>query len=132
MAGLRGNPKRLNQIAANMRSLGTRLAQDVAAKAAPAITGMAGSSYDSGQTVFGDPRPRGVHGNELSLVESGRTRGYLRFVAIGTIVRVALGTRWAKFLVGKYRILPTAAAPFAWRKRIEEIAHTEIGKRVHA
>lgn len=128
MSGLVGNPAKLRDLATSLKRLPVRLAQDVAAKVPPEVTGRAQASYASGATVYGEARPLGVNGNALSLVKSGATQGQVRFVAIGTLVRARLGTRYAKFLIGKYSILPNGPMPAGWSKAIGEIARSEIAR----
>lgn len=128
MSGLRGNPASLRDLAKNLKTLPVTLAQDVAADVAPEITSRAAGAYDAGVTVYGDARPAGVHGNALSLVASGRTRSTVRFVAIGTVVRCVLGTRWSRYLIGKYGILPNGRLPTAWSEAIARRAKARIGQ----
>lgn len=123
---LRGNPQNLRALAKALRDLPTRVQQNVAARVAPVLTAKADGAYASGQTVYGDARPAGVHGNALSLVRSGDTEARMRFVAIGTVVRCSLGKRYAKFLIGKYRILPMGRMPTSWSQAIGDIAREEI------
>ncbi len=128
MSRVTGNISKLSQLAASLRQLPRVLAIDVAAKVAPSITALARASFDGGRTAYGDARPAGVHGNALTLVKSGDTAATLNFVAIGTKVRAVLGTRYAKFLIGKYGILPSGALPFAWADDIDATARAEIAK----
>lgn len=127
--GLRGNIGTLRQLRNGLEALPAQLAVAVAADVAPALTRAARASYDAGEDVYGNPRPtsvaKGKEGNLLTLVESGATRDGLRFVADGTRVRVPLPTRWAKYLIGKFRILPIgdrSEIPFRWRVLIRESA----------
>lgn len=128
----RPDTSKLSKLAASLRQQPVVLAQKIAAQVAPGVTAKAQQAYSAGQTVYGDARPTGAAGNALTLVQSGATQGSLRFVAIGTRVRVALGTRYAKYLIGKYRILPSGALPVAWRDAIAALARTEIEKGVAA
>jgi hypothetical protein len=127
MSGLIGNPATLRELAKSLKRLPVVVAQDVAAKVAPVITGLAQASYSGGQTVYGDARPEGKHG-PLDLVVSGDTQGAVRFVAIGTVVRAVLPTPYAKFLVGKYRILPMGEMPVAWSTAIGAAANDVISR----
>lgn len=124
-----GRLEKLSRLAASLRQLPVTLALRVAEKAAPAITDAATAAFDGGSTVFGDRRPLGKHG-ALTLVQSGATRALMRFVAIGTRVRVALGTRYAKFLVGKYKILPSGRLPVEWSDTIGKLAKAEIAQQL--
>lgn len=109
MSGLRGDPSRLTAFAAKLKRLSVVAAQKIASKAAPALTAAAREAYTGGVTVYGGARPGGV-----SLMRTGATLGALAFVAIGRRVRVQLGTRYAKYLIGKYAILPSGSLPAAW------------------
>jgi hypothetical protein len=126
----RPNTKTLRKLAKSLRDKPVVAQQNIASRVAPVITAMAGSSYDGGQTVYGDARPTGVNGNALDLVVTGKTRSTVVFKAIGTIVRAVLGTKYARYLIGKYRILPigNAAMPFSWQSRIRTIANEELSK----
>jgi hypothetical protein len=132
MSGLRGNPASLKHLAANLRTLPKVVAQDIATRAAPPITSEATNAYTSGQTVYGDARPAGVDGRALSLKRTGDTLSTVRFVAVGTIVRCVLGTPYAKYLIGKYRILPNGALPAAWSELLGQISREGIARRVAA
>ena len=134
MSGVVGNIGNLKQLRDNIRRMPTVVGQRVAARGAPAITGLAQRAYASGDTVYGDARPVGVAGNALSLVRTGTTRSTVRFSATGTILRAVLSTRYAKYLIGKYRILPAgnAALPVTWSARLREIVGEEIPKQLGA
>lgn len=121
MSGVRGNPATLRRFQRNLTRVPVKIATSVATTAAPAITGLAQSAYSSGETVYGEPRPLGVHGNVLTLVASGDTQGALQFQALGRVVRARLGTRQARYLVGKYKILPTGGLPVAWNAELRRI-----------
>jgi len=118
----------LGHVKSALRRLPIKVAERVATEAAPALTSAAGASYDAGQTVYGTPRPLSVDGASLSLSRSGDTRATVRFVRVGTIVRCVLGTKYARYLIGKYAILPNgkAAIPEAWRQRLDAIARGAI------
>jgi len=125
MAGVRSIGRlSLRDLKAQLRAMPKTLATDVAREAAPMLTGLAQTSFDSGRTVYNDARPTGAKGNTLTLRKSGAVRSALRFVAIGTVMRVVLGPRYARYLIGKYRILPVgdrSAIPAHWRREIERI-----------
>lgn len=127
---LRGNPQTLRALAKSMRQLPKTVAQDVAKRVAPVITDKAQAAYSGGVTVYGDPRPAGVHGNALDLIETGDTQARVHFVAIGTVVRCVLPTRQARFLIGKYRIMPLGALPVAWSEAIGAEVNAEIERNL--
>jgi hypothetical protein len=116
-------PGSLRALKKRITKLGVQASTTIAQRAAPELTSRAQADYDGGRTVYGEPRPRGEYG-PLTLVRTGATRRYLRFAAAGSIMRVALGTPYAKYLVGKYKILPIGdrtAMPVAWARAIDGI-----------
>ncbi len=97
-----------------------RIRQAVATDAADALNAEVRADFARGVTVYDEPRPAGVKGQKLSLVKTGTTKRETGFDAKGTIVRAELATRYAKYLVGKYRILPQKIPP-AWQRMLEKI-----------
>jgi len=116
------------------KQAGVVVAQEVAARAAPKVTALALAEFDAGRTAYGDPRPEGVDGRELTLVRTGATRAALRFAAVGTVIRCVLGPRYARYLVGKYRILPSGqqSVPFRWRRAISDVARDVVSRRIES
>lgn len=127
-----GNVKGLHGLRAKLQAVPATAALATARQAAPALTTLAGGSYDAGQTVYGSSRPKGKRGQRLSLVASGTTRRLIKFVSDGTTtIRAALAEKYMRYLVGKYGILPSgarAALPRSWQQRIDGIATRECGE----
>jgi hypothetical protein len=123
MAKVRRLGMSFRDLKSRLRELPLSVAHEAAPKIAADLGRKARVAFDSGQTVYGDPRPSGVGGRSLSLVRSGLARRVFGFVANGTIVRSALGPSYTKYLIGKYRILPVgnAAIPVAWQRAIRSI-----------
>lgn len=114
----------LIEFKARLVQLPISVAHAIAVKAAPELTRQAAAAYDSGRNVYGEARPRGRDGRKLTLVDTGETRARVKFVRDGTIIRCALGTPWAKYLIGKYKILPIGdrtAIPAAWTAALDRI-----------
>lgn len=133
------------------------IAEDSAKEVSAYLTDEIRSDFAAGRTVYDEARPKGRVGQRLSLVSGGalpvypkpkshKSRGIrkgtsrtndggahvrdtLGFTAIGTIVRAKLGQRYAKYLVGKYRILPVSL-PVAWRKSIATIISKHLDRWV--
>lgn len=106
------------------------LAIEVAAFAERQLTFLARDSYGRGETCYGDPRPEGVNG-PLDLIDKGLTFGHLKFTADGgTKIRASLLGEYARYLIGKYRILPigNAALPIKWSKAIRNAAQKRIAR----
>lgn len=122
---LRGDFSSLARLKSNLRAMPLSVAHDVAQTAAPNLTDLTQRDYDSGRTVYGEVRPQGVSG-PLTLEATGATRRQLHFTATGTVVRCVLGTKWARYLIGKYSILPNGAMPVEWQKRLSELASASV------
>lgn len=114
--GLKGNLNNMKGLKARLRSLPRTVAAAVAAEAAPVITDRIRTPYHSGRTAYEDPRPLSVEGKPLDLNRTGETAARLRFVAIGTTLRAKLGTPYAKYLIGRFDILPNGALPKKWKE----------------
>lgn len=103
------------------------LAHEIAQQAAPLLTSYAQQAFDSGTNVYGEPRPEGKGGRKLTLYKTGDTRRAMRFVANGRIVRCSLGPRYARYLIGKYKILPVGdrtSMPASWQRALDELVRT--------
>lgn len=125
MTALKGNVNDLKKLGRRLNKFPTTVVHNVARKTAPTLTTNATSAYASGRTVYGAPRPKGANGQPLTLRRTGATEATLRFVAIGTIVRCVLGTPYAKYLIGNYRVLPMGAMPVSWSRQIADIVSKE-------
>lgn len=111
-----------------LRKLPTTIAHDVAQRVAPALTQESRDAFGGGRTVYGEPRPLSVDGTPLTLRKTGTVAAMLSFTATGTIVRAVLATDYARFLIGKYLILPNGLIPASWSTRLTNIVKTtEVG-----
>lgn len=120
----------LGVIRRELQALPIKVAERVAARGALDLSVKARSQYDSGQTVWDTPRPLGVDGRQLSLHGTGDTRDSLIFGYFGTVIRAVLGTKYARYLVGKYGVLPpgNVAMPLAWRLKLDAIVGEESAR----
>ncbi len=101
----------MKDFAARLRKLPTVVAIKVAAEVAPALTEAARATFGAGETASGQSWAPLESGERATLKRSGTLASSLRYVATGTKVRVALGTRYAKYVLGKRPALPRAGAP---------------------
>lgn len=120
MSGLKGNTQNLRAINKKLQAMPKVLAEKLAKKAAGTLTELVQGTYGK-KSVYGDA----IHleaGNNL--VKTGSVKSALRFVAVGTIVRAALNQKYARYLIGKYGILPNgnAAMPVSWTKALKQEA----------
>lgn len=119
--GLRGDLRQIADIKRAIKEMPTTVAIDVAKRAAPAMTTLTQEAFSSGQSVYGEARPKGVDGQALTLDRTGAVKAQLRFVQIGTIVRCVLGPSYSRYLIGKYGVLPNGALPARWSFKLGTI-----------
>lgn len=120
--GLRGDLSSLKRMKQTLKDLPRTVAADVAKRAAPAMTDLTQEAFASGRNVYGDARPTSkVDGRALTLERTGATKGQLRFVQVGTVVRCVLGPKYARYLIGKYGVLPNGALPARWSFKLGQI-----------
>lgn len=129
-----GNVRRigmsLRDVKARIMSAGVVAAQATAARVAPTLNSLARSAFAAGNTVYGEARPAGKRGS-VSLVRTGRMRDSIAFTAIGATVRAALGVAYARYHVGRYRILPSGdrtVLPVAWARAIDAVFRDAMRK----
>ena len=131
VANMTGGIASIGALRTRIKALPLRIRASVAKDAEAVLTQRAQEAYDSGKTVYDTPRPVSkVTGAALTLKKSGKARAAVAFVAIGTIVRAQLGMKYAKYLVGKYGILPQSL-PAQWRADLEKLVreHAEDFQR---
>lgn len=126
LMALRGDLSSIKALKSKLQTLPKSIAHDVAQRAAPTMTGLARTAYDSGHTVYGTSRPAGVGGRALTLHKTGAAERDLRFVATGTVIRCVLGPKYAKYLVGKYDVLPNGALPAQWAASLRDVAQSFV------
>lgn len=121
---LKGDLRSLASLRRTLAKLPLTVSANIARRAAPEVSTLARDAYDSGRTVYGQSRPKGVDGDTLDLVRTGSSRRAAQFTAEGTQMRTHVLPRYTKYLIAKYGILPNGKAPLpqAWRDRITEIA----------
>lgn len=103
----------------------------IAARVAPTMSDLAQGAHASGQTVYGRPRPKGVDGDSLSLERTGATQRALHFIATGRDIRTTTLPKYARFLIGKYDLLPNGPLPATWRERMRDIAARVLYDELH-
>jgi hypothetical protein len=121
VTALQGDLSSIRGLKASIKKLPLSVAHDVSQRAAPAMTDLTRSAYTSGRSVYGDARPLGADGRPLTLQRTGAVARALKFTANGTIVRCVLGPKYARYLIGKYGILPNGALPVSWSRRLGEL-----------
>jgi hypothetical protein len=126
-------------------SRSTAFVAELADGCAKTLTVLSRDAFASGVSVYGDPRThheekgrkfkgrrfkgRSSSGHRkgdtpLTLVLTGKVRGHVQFKTDGTRrVRAELSTKYARYLIGKYGILPNgrAAMPCKWSMTIRNV-----------
>ena len=98
--------KSLQDFSRDLRALPRVVAIKVAAAAAPRLTDLARKTFAASQEPDGRPWKQGAEGQTVKLVKTGDLSKYVKYVAIGTLLRVALGVAYAKYQIGKRPVFP--------------------------
>ena len=101
----------LKDLSISLRRLPITLAADVARASADTMTALAQRTFDSSANAYGIAWIPGAEGQEITLRKSGALARGIRYVAIGTKLRMALTVRYAKYQVGKRRVAPGQGEP---------------------
>lgn len=102
----------LHAFSAGLRKLASQeTAIKVAAAAAPALTAAIQATFNAGEDAYGIGWVPKEDGTRATLKKSGALASKLHYVAIGTKLRVALGVRYAKYVVGKRPVTPRQGDP---------------------
>jgi hypothetical protein len=116
----------------SLRKLPITASARIASRAAPAMSSLAGGSYDAGQTVYGRPRPLSVDGKPLDLHRTGASRRAMNFIPTGRDIRTARLPEYTRYLIGRYSVLPNGPLPVAWRERLTQIAAEVLYEQIHS
>lgn len=122
---LRGNVKSLRELEKRLRRVGSHATgARIAQLGAVALTKQAQSDFDSGNDAYGGARPDGVRG-PVTLVRKGTLRSFLKFAATGLRMRVVLAVPYAKFMIGRFNVLPRggSAIPAKWSSELKRVTH---------
>jgi len=124
--------KSLSQFSADLRRLPRVVAQQVAAAAAPAITALAERTFNSSEDPYGNTWTPGADGRKVTLRKSGALFSKIRYVAIGTKLRVALGVAYAKYQIGKRPVFPKQGAglPADYARTLQRVAVDVVRKEL--
>lgn len=96
----------LATFSANLRRLPRVVAQKVATAAAPVMTALVLGTFNAGTDAFGGSWKIREDGTRATLKKSGALSKYVKYVAIGTRLRLALGVAHARYLIGTRPIAP--------------------------
>lgn len=127
-------PRSLSEFANQLRRLPRVVGIKVAEEAAPVITALANSTFDESADAYGRPWKPGKKGQRVTLRKSGDLARFIRYVAVGTRLRVALGVPYAKWQVGKRPIFPRQGSELpdtyvrALQRTAVDVVRRELGK----
>ena len=100
------------------------VATEVARQSVGAVNAIARSDFASGRNCYGEARALGRNGNVVSLHDTGRLGREFGFEQIGTSLRMEIAIPYAKYMVGRFEILPIgdrSAIPIRWKRVIDGI-----------
>ncbi len=118
----------LKRFTAGLSALPKVLGAKVAAASAPKISSAASSTFAASQDPYGIPWAPGEAGKPVTLRKTGALAREVRYVAIGTKIRVVLGVPYAKYQIGKRPVFPRqgGALPLPYVRALEEAAVSTI------
>ncbi len=132
--GLSGDLTSLAKFSADLRRLPTVVAQKVAAAAAPALTEVARSTFNAGEDAYGIGWAPKEDGTRATLKKSGTLASKVHYIAIGTKLRLALGVKYAKYVIGKRPDTPRQGQPLppayvrALQRTAVDVCRAELGR----
>lgn len=124
----------LKDFAASLRELPKTLAIKVATAAAPALTDAANATFNAGQDAYGVSWDPLEDGSKATLRKSGALAGKIRYVAVGTRLRLALGVAHAKYVIGRRPVYPKQGEPLpaaytaALKSATDAVIRAELGR----
>ena len=118
----------VRKFAASLRKLSQTLANRIAERAAPVITEFAQTSFESSTDPYGVAWVPSVDGKTVTLRDTGSLSKFIRYVAIGSKLRVALGVPYAKYQIGLRPVFPAQGKPLPpnYSETLAKIAAEEI------
>jgi hypothetical protein len=118
----------IKDFAAKLRALPRVVGMRVAQQAAPVLTSLVGSTTSASADSFGVPWSPGSDGQRVTLRKSGAMLSNLRYVAIGTRMRLALTTSYAKYQLGRRPVAPKQGEglPAAYSAALHAVARLVI------
>ena len=96
----------LKEFAASLRELPRVVGHRVAAACAPVLTALVVDTSDASADAYGAAWAPGADGQTITLRRSGALLNGVRYVAIGSRLRLALPTKYAKYQVGRRPVTP--------------------------
>jgi hypothetical protein len=124
------NVSSLKKFSAALRQIPRVVAQQVATGSAPAITKEAQVTFNAGQDPYGVAWLPGVDGRPVTLEQTGALKRQVRYVAIGTKLRVALGVPYAKYQIGRRLVFPRQGGvlPSSYANTLTTVAQAVLRK----
>jgi hypothetical protein len=134
MSGLRGDLSSIRRFSESLKTLPFWAGREAARRSAPILTKLAQETFARSEDPNGVAWAPNVDGKTVTLRQSGTLAQFMVYVAVGTIMRVALGTKYAKYQIGKRHVFPAfgAVLPEAYRTALEDAANTAIKRELEA
>ena len=129
-----GNIGSIRELGEKLRKLQFWAGREAARAVAPVLTRMADESFDKQRDPWGVAWDPSEDGHIVTLKKTGTLRSFIRYVAIGTILRVSVGTDYAKYQIGRRKVFPAqnAALPAGYSEALAEAANEVIAKELEA
>jgi hypothetical protein len=127
---LRGPIAKLGELAARLREIPRTVGAKIATAAASDVTARAQATFAAGEDAFGETWAPGSKGQKITLRRTGALAAFVRYVAIGTRLRVSLGVPYAKYQIGKRAIFPRGKIPVEYAQAIADVARETLRREL--
>jgi hypothetical protein len=118
----------LKKFASSLRELPRVVGHRVASACAPVLTALVIETSRASEDAYGAAWAPGDSGQVVTLRKSGALLDGVRYVAIGSKLRLALTTKYAKYQVGRRPVTPRQgeALPPAYARALDTTARRVI------
>jgi hypothetical protein len=124
----------IHKFSQGLRELPRLVANRAATLAADRFTAVAMSTFERSENAYGRSWILSSKGERVTLRDSGSLARTIRYKAIGTRIRVELGTSYAKYQVGRRPTFPTqtSALPPAYADALKASLAEALSVEVEA
>ena len=127
-------PRSLSEFAQDLRRLPKVVAIRVCEEVAPELTALSKETFSASEDAYGRSWAEGKKHQRVTLRKTGDLASFLKYVATGTKLRVALGVRYAKYQVGRRPVFPRQGGELpdeyvrALQRTAVRVCREEMGK----
>ncbi len=127
---IKGDLSSISKFSASLRRLPLVVAAKAALEAAPILTSMVEETFNASEDSYGNLWDPGKDGSKITLRETGALAQGLKYVAVGTKLRLRLAVAHAKYQIGRRPVAPSQGGelPVAYSRALARVI-SEVCKR---